>query len=79
MRWTLDRLQGSASGEFAFWLGERKNRRNIPHRLESCGYAPARNPDTKDGLWKINGARQVAYAKDTLTLSEQIKAIRGLT
>ena len=76
---TLDRLQGSASGEFAFWLGERKNRRNIPHRLESCGYAPARNPDTKDGLWKINGARQVAYAKDTLTLSEQIKAIRGLT
>jgi hypothetical protein len=75
---TIGRLQSAASGDFAFWLGDRKNRRNIPHRLESCGYVPVRNPDAKDGLWKIGGARQVAYAKETLALSEQIKAVREL-
>jgi hypothetical protein len=53
---TIGRLQSAASGDFAFWLGDRKNRRNIPHRLESCGYVPVRNPDAKDGLWKIGGA-----------------------
>ena len=75
---TIGRLQSAATGDFAFWLGDRKNRRNIPHRLESCGYVPVRNPDAKDGLWKIGGARQVAYAKETLALSEQIKAVREL-
>jgi hypothetical protein len=75
---TIGRLQSAAAGDFAFWLGDRKNRRNIPHRLESCGYVPVRNPDAKDGLWKIGGARQVAYAKETLAHSEQIKAVREL-
>ena len=27
----------------------------IPHRFEECGYVPVRNPDAKDGLWKIDG------------------------
>jgi hypothetical protein len=75
---TIDRLQATASGEFALWIGDRKNRRNIPHRLESCGYVPVRNPDAKDGLWKIGGARQTVYVKDTLVLSEQIRAAKSL-
>ena len=75
---TIERLRASAAGDFALWIGDRKNRRNIPHRLESCGYVPVRNPDHQEGLWRINGARQVVYAKDTLTVSDQIKAARGL-
>jgi hypothetical protein len=55
---TLARLQNEASGEFALWLRERRNRRVIPFRIESCGYIPVRNPSAKDGLWKIGGTRQ---------------------
>jgi hypothetical protein len=39
---------------------------------------PVRNPDAKDGQWKIGGARQTVYVKDTLVLSEQIRAARSL-
>ena len=38
---------------FKMWLQDRKNRRAIPHRFEQCGYAPVRNPDREDGLWKV--------------------------
>jgi hypothetical protein len=61
------------------WLGERKNRRVIPHRMEQCGYSPVRNPDADDGLWKIKGKRQAIYAKVTLSLRDQIEAARGMT
>ena len=75
---TLSRLQSEAADEFGMWLRERKNCRFIPHRLEGCGYVPVRNPDTKDNLWKINQSRQVIYAKDSLSLAEQITAARKL-
>jgi hypothetical protein len=52
-------------------MRDRKNRRRIPHRLEKCGYVPVRNDTAKDGLWKINGARQVVYAKSSLTIRER--------
>src|SRR5262249_6089712 len=45
--------------EFAEWLGDRKNSRKIPHRMEACGYEPMRNDGAKDGMWKIGGKRQV--------------------
>ena len=48
----------AGAGDISEWLMARKNRRSIPHRLERCGYVPVRNPNAKDGLWKINGARQ---------------------
>jgi hypothetical protein len=71
---TLLRLQNESSGtDFGQWLTDRRNRRLIPHRLESCGYAPVRNPNAKDGLWKI-GTRQTIYADASLPLREQIKA-----
>jgi hypothetical protein len=60
------------------WLDDRKNRRTIPHRLESCGYAPVRNSGAGDGLWKINGKRQAIYARKDLPLQSQIKAAQGL-
>jgi hypothetical protein len=55
-----------------------KNRRAIPHRLEQCGYVAVRNPDAKDGLWRIAGARQVIYAKSELSVSERIAAAQAL-
>jgi hypothetical protein len=57
---------------------DRKNRRIIPHRLEKCGYVHVRNDGAKDGLWKINGARQVIYAKSTLSIRDRHTAADGL-
>jgi hypothetical protein len=75
---TLVRVQNEARGEFQTWITDRKNRRLIPHRLEACGYTPVRNSYAKDGLWKINGARQVVYAKTTLSEAGRIRAARQL-
>ena len=38
---------------FKMWLRDRSIRRAIPHRFEQCGYAPVRNPDREDRLWKV--------------------------
>jgi hypothetical protein len=37
-----------------------------------------RNDTATDGLWKINGRRQVVYAKATLSLAAQLQAARAL-
>ena len=75
---TLIQISNRAEGDFADWLKDRKNRRVIPHRLEACDYVAVRNTDAKDGLWKIDGKRQVIYAKITLSIADQIKAARAL-
>ena len=63
-------------GTFAHWLADRKNRRQIPHRFEQCGYSPVRNDGAKDGLWKVNGARQVIYALSNRSLHDRLTAAR---
>jgi hypothetical protein len=75
---TLSRIQNNAESDFADWLKDRRNRRIIPHRLEKCGYVPVRNPYADDGLWKIWHKRQAAYAKNSLSLRDQIAAVRSL-
>jgi hypothetical protein len=50
----------------------------IPHRLESGGYVPVRNEGADDGLWKLHGARQVIYAKKTLSRRDQFAAANKL-
>jgi hypothetical protein len=70
---TLKQVAAKATGDFEAWISDRKNRRVIPHRLERCGYVPVRNDMAKDGLWKIRGARQVIYTRDSLSLRERIK------
>jgi hypothetical protein len=72
----LEELRKVAQGDFCDWLGDRKNRRIIPHRLEKCGYVPVRNQDANDGLWKVSGSRRVVYAKKEMSISEQITAVR---
>ncbi len=68
---TVERIAAMATGEIQFWIKDRKNRRAIPHRLERCGYIPVRNDTRKDGLWIFNGARQVVYAKGSLTIRDR--------
>jgi hypothetical protein len=71
---TIAKIASMADGELQFWIMDRKNRRQIPHRLEGCGYVPVRNEAAKDGLWKIRGARQVLYAKNSMTVRERFLA-----
>jgi hypothetical protein len=75
---TLGQLKSKAKGEFFEWLCDRRNRRVTLFRLEACGYGTVRNPDAKDGVWKIRGERQTVYAKTTLAFSNQIAAVRRL-
>jgi hypothetical protein len=76
---TLAQIQTTAADSFADWLGDRRNRRIIPHRLEQCGYVPIRNPTAEDGLWKINGRRQAVYAPAMLSVRAQIDGARLLS
>jgi hypothetical protein len=80
---TLDRLVGVAHATgrspFADFLKDRRNRRAIPHRLETAGYVPVRNPDDKhDGQWRVEGKRQTVYARRELSVSERLIAARSL-
>ena len=70
-------LVGTGSG-LNVWLRDRKNRRSIPHRFASCGYLPVRNAPRNDGLWIIQGKRQVVYGRRDLTPDERVKAAEQL-
>lgn len=75
---TLLRVQNAATGDFATWLRDRRNRRNIPHRFEQCGYVPVRNDARNTGLWVVHHVRQVIYTKKSLSLRDRLAAARKL-
>lgn len=76
---TIIRITTEARGSsFHDWISDRKNRRVIPHRLDKCGYVPVRNDNAVDGLWVINGARAVAYAKKELLITDQLRAVAAM-
>jgi len=75
---TITGIANASKGDFAMWITDRKNRRAIPHRLEKCGYVQVRNDGAKDGLWKINGARQAVYAKSTMSIRDRFKGASDL-
>jgi Family of unknown function (DUF5906) len=75
---TPAQLIAKAPGATAEWLMERKNRRAIPHRLESCGYVSVRNDVAKDGYWRIDGARQPVYARSSLPIKDRLRAASKL-
>jgi Family of unknown function (DUF5906) len=70
----LPQIMSKATGAAAEWLLDRRNRRAIPHRMERAGYVAVRNPTTKDGRWKVQGANVVVYAKADLDLRQQMAA-----
>jgi TusA-related sulfurtransferase len=65
-------------GDLYAWFSDRKNRRTIPHRFESCGYVPVRNSDREDGLWVIAGRRQVVYGRKGVAPAERLAAAQVL-
>jgi hypothetical protein len=75
---TIDRVAQVASGDFALWIKDPKNRRALPHRMEECGYSTVRNKNAKDGLWRISDRRQSVYAQTNLDLREQIAEAEDL-
>jgi hypothetical protein len=75
---TLTRIIASAPADMQEWLKDRRHRRMIPHRLESCGYIPVRNDGAEDGLWKAGGKRQAVYAKEELSVRDRIRAAQEL-
>jgi hypothetical protein len=74
----LEHIKRVAPSEFALWLGDQKKARRIPHRLEARGYVPVRNPDVKDGLWKIDGTRRPVYARHELSRRDRLTAASRL-
>ena len=77
---TLEQLRDKAPEPFLLWLDDRRNRRTIPHRLESAGYVPVRNPDAPShGLWQVrNAGRTAIYVKRSLSHAAQVTAAREL-
>jgi hypothetical protein len=73
----IDLLAVWVDENFRDWLKDRKNRRQIPHRLETAGYTPVRN-DTKDGLWVVSGKRQVVYARKELPTRDRLAAASAI-
>jgi hypothetical protein len=70
--------ENGSKNDFASWLDDRKNRRQIPHRMEAVGYVAVRNDGAKDGLWKVGGARMAVYAKRELERRDQLTAVNRL-
>jgi len=75
---TTSELMFKASHELSRWLQEPKNRRTISHRMESCGYLAVRNLDSKEGIWRVGGQRQVIYGKADLTTGDRYRAAEAL-
>jgi hypothetical protein len=65
----------ASTDSFRDWLQDRRNRRQIPHRLEAAGYVPVRNGYAKDGLWKVYGRRQAMYARRELSVRDRLAAV----
>jgi hypothetical protein len=75
---TLAQIQNAAQGDFGVWIKDRKNLRQIPHRLEDTGYVPVRHEHAKDGLWRIHDRRQAVYARAELTIRDRLAAASRL-
>ena len=75
---TISEIAGKAEDSLREWMTERKNSRQIPHRIEEVGYIRVRNESARDGLWKAGGKRQVVYARKELDPRHRITAAREL-
>jgi hypothetical protein len=75
---TVDMVRERATDSMAEWMGDRRNRRQIPHRLESAGYIPVRNPAADDGLWKFMSGRKVVYGRRDQSERDRHAAVAAL-
>jgi hypothetical protein len=75
---TLDEVIEKAGGDFQEWLRDRRNRRQIPHRLEACGYVKVRNEAVEDGMFHFNGRRRAIYVRAKLTRKQRKVVVQEL-
>jgi hypothetical protein len=75
---TPAKLEIHAGDDLRAWLKDRKTRHLLAKRLADVGYDPLPNPDTKDGLWKVNGKRQTVYVNRNAPASEGFAAVQRL-
>jgi len=69
-------LIAKATGALPEWLMSQVGRKAVRYRLENLGYVGVKNPDIKDGRWKIGGARQTVYVRTNLSPKERLEAAR---
>ena len=75
---TINILAQHAGHELVEWIRDRKNRRNIPRRMDACGHVPVRNAGAIDGRWKIGGRLQVIYGLKSLSVGDRYRAAEQL-
>lgn len=75
---TIMQLLPHADVEFQTWLRDPRSRRQIPHRMEAAGYAPARNDTAADGLWRIGEKRMAVYGRRALSVCDRAAAAAAL-
>lgn len=57
--------------------GGGKSARRVPHLMEACGYVKVVNEySPSDGKWRVDGKRQIIYARRQLSLQERRDAAR---
>ncbi len=75
---TVGMLSIYANDSLREWLQDRRNARQIPHRLEDAGYVAVRNDTAQSGLWVVSGKRQMIYARRELPIRDRIGAATTL-
>jgi hypothetical protein len=75
---TLSMIKANATGSFSEWLSDRRNSRQIPHRMSECGYVSIRNAAAKDGQWVVSGKRQAVYVRAELSIRDRYEAAWSL-
>jgi hypothetical protein len=74
---TLAMITARAEGSFRDWLTDRRNSKQISHRMTAAHYAKVPS-QTSDKLWVIRGKRQAVYAKVSLAIPDQYRAAADL-
>lgn len=75
---TISEIVSRVDQDFADWLKDRKNSRQIPHRMAEVGYVRVQNDASKQGLWVAGGKRQAVYARRELSPRDRIAAAQQL-
>jgi hypothetical protein len=69
----VDQIAANATPEFSDWLLDRKNNRQIPHRLASCDYTRLRNPESTQGLFSFHdGRRRAIYRRRDVVIRDAL-------
>lgn len=77
---TLDDISQMAGKKGFYRLNEyltkQGNERKVGYRFEECGYSVMRNPDNKQGLWRVDGRRKMIFVRGVLSTRDRISAAR---